>query len=359
MPYKENVTYCSKTLNIIIPAQIKGNIVAPKQTIALLTPGTGGSTFDAACRLLDIKQITKAKRFSVYEDGSYRSPIAFIPGWGGGWQTLKNELETNPSCCDQLDVILLHAPFGVHELLQSSNNSRKYVTIIADPALQIPSCINLRYQRGYDYDTREELDNPQTRIWAGKSAMEGKCTAKTLEIAKKNIEQHCYLCGVQDDITGLLEAFFGLQSWPAFAFPNFQVRGDKIIIPTADTAEIYRKQHKFDWKLYCWARENWKQWKSEHMERALRKPDAEIICMRPENINSRRFTSETIREIEQYNQWIMENSDESNPNLYDRTVSDVFRQEGSTQIKFKLFFWASRKDTQVDDQEIVDIWLKK
>lgn len=212
-----------------------------------------------------------------------------------------------------MDLNLL---FGLHELIEKES---KYISLIRNPIERAISSTNFNYQRGFvsgekinDYLIESEIDNPQTRILAGRSFTSGECNEEVLEIAKKNIEKHFLLVGLTEDTNTFIQALIAIQNWGTFALVKSQVTGKKIIseLPSELIEKLHNK-HGYDMQLYEWVKTRWNDWKKDHIDTSMSHIDNEkVICITSDFANTKKPSLLSIEEIKKYNDEISENEND-------------------------------------------------
>lgn len=194
---KSNITYNTAKIKILPLVELLHH-PNNHNMIFLHIPKVGGT---------NISYITEAyeglntKRFSIPRHNNI-SPTLITENWIGSMHNLENNCYND--LCNQYNVISGHFPYGVHEFL---SKKFRYITLVRHPIERELSSLNFDYQRGYiknktnakNYILYNMLDNPQTRMLAGKKYMSGVCDINTLKIAKNNLDKHFMIAGVTDD----------------------------------------------------------------------------------------------------------------------------------------------------------------
>jgi hypothetical protein len=310
---KKNISFASQHLTYLPTVQFKAPIPPAARIIFVHPPKTGGTTLCYVTEALTKTNLAfKATRFTVPRiDG--QSPGKIYENWLGGLKSAYIELEKNRDCCNDMNFISGHFPFGLHSIM---GIEAKYIVLVRNPIEREISNTNFDFQRGYlsresakEYLMTANIDNPQTRMLAGIEYMHGICDESVLAIAKNNIENYFILAGVTEDTNSFIQILASIQGWGSIALTKAQVTGDKAF-SELDT-EYYKllaDKHKFDLQLYEWVRARWFAWKQENIAQSTITANTQpILCILPEFASTRTPIFMTLNEIEEYN---MNRSDE-------------------------------------------------
>ncbi|MBS4052347.1 MAG: sulfotransferase family 2 domain-containing protein [Methylomonas sp.] len=229
--------------------------------IFLHIPKTAGSTVNAA---LEAQSLYHNKIYLKAPIRDYKPPILINKGWLGASNTLSN---IKPEILDSADIISGHFPFGVHSL---TNKTCSYFTIIRDPIEREISSFNYLYQTGEIEKTEifssfasHLLDNPQVRMLAGASYMDGVCNEETYNQALENLSNHFILFGPTEKTDEILNALIGIHKWPSIIHYQFNV-SKKRLVNNIDKSvyEALLEKNRYDKKLHEFATQHWKEWKN-------------------------------------------------------------------------------------------------
>lgn len=212
-----------------------------------------------------------------------RSPNLFTEGSIGGLARVKNNPEEFNGSNRHLDFISGHMP--VPEVQNESalfGSKVYYIGMMRTPVAREISAANFDFQRGYveqadivSYLLNMAIDNLQTRLYAGENAMTSKCTAETLEKAKKNIKERFTFVAPINDIDlvmAIVASRFGVTD---MAYAQAQVSGfpaitledeDKFGCKLRDLRYKLFEKHEYDNELYNWVKVEWEVWKIKHIE---------------------------------------------------------------------------------------------
>jgi hypothetical protein len=231
-------------------------------------PKSGGTTIDFILAATAARCGLGYRRFGV--STAFAPPVWLVPGWTGAWDTIKEYAETQVADAG-FGICGGHFPHGVHELLR---RPARYVTLIRDPLDRELSSFNYHYQNGVlDESISLEdlieqghlLDNPQTRMLAGRASMRGPCSEETFQLALLHLERDFDLVGVTEQVQGFIAALLGRLGFPAVTYERSRVT----VIRRIETAnprllEIMRRAHVWDLKLHCWCKERWREFEEKH-----------------------------------------------------------------------------------------------
>lgn len=308
---RKNRSFASQKIEILRPVTFTAPVEPCDRIIFIHPPKTGGTNL---CFIVDALSKTnslfKSTRFPVPRITG-QSPGLITENWIGGLKSVEDAMQINPHACDGWNFISGHFPFGLHEIL---DGPAKYIALIRHPIERALSSTNFDYQRGYitkenaqAYLLSAEIDNPQTRLLAGKAFMSGSCNDETLKMAKNNIQKHFLLAGITEDTNSFIQILASIQNWGALALPRNQVTGDKVIAQLGtEIKDILENKHKYDLRLYDWVKTQWKLWKANYINSVQDISAKEILCITPNFANTRSPKRMTEREVEIYNQALTE-----------------------------------------------------
>lgn len=308
---RKNRSFATQKIEILRPVTFTAPIEPCDRIILIHPPKTGGTNLCfIADALSKMNPHFKSTRFSVPRVTG-QSPGLITENWIGGLKSVENAMQMNPHACDGWHFISGHFPFGLHEML---DGPAKYIVLIRHPIERAISSTNFDYQRGYitkqdakTYLLSAEIDNPQTRLLAGRAFMHGACCDKTLEMAKHNLQNHFLLACVTEDTNSMIQVLASIQNWGALALPRHQVTGDKVIVElNTEMKALLENKHQYDVLLYDWVKTQWHLWKERHIHSVQEISTQKILCITPEFANTRMPKQMTEQEIEIYNQRLTE-----------------------------------------------------
>lgn len=180
-----------------------------------------------------------------------------------------------------------------------------------DPLQRSLSLTNFNFQRGLLKTIEEakknlfsELDNPQTRLFAGVEYMDGECTELTLEKAKSNIKKHFMFVAPTEDTETFLAILASIQEWQPIAISKQQITGAKILESIPDELrDKFIKENAIDIKLHTWVKEQWDLWKKLNIASISTPSDdsCEFLCIMPDFGSTQSATYLSLKEINEYN----------------------------------------------------------
>jgi hypothetical protein len=300
-----NLSYSRQTIHILPELETQPQD-STNRIIFLHTPKTAGTNVDNISKAISL--ITNAfhyQRLPVPRTPGC-SPVQIIEGWIGGWQ----QLELNPHLLETLPESFFltgHFPYGLHQYLSSPV---KYITLVRNPLERELSTANFAYQRGYidaeeftSYLLDQMIDNPQVRLIAGKEAMIGPCTEKTLNTAMQNIERDFLLTAPSDDVDIFLQLLASFQKWGPLAYAPMQITNEKIAKKLDPFLEKNLLQkHQWDIRFYNWVKQRWSLYKQAMIKgQKTILPEQVIFTLMPDHLSSRQPQWLTINDIEAHN----------------------------------------------------------
>ena len=301
-----------RPLRFKIPVQPSGCIVFTH------IPKTGGTNTEDITEALTKRHVgVKSIRVRAPKIAG-RSPNLITESWIGGLEHVEYDIRMNPHLYSEYNFISGHFPFGLHEHLL---NSSKYIVLVRHPVERAISSTNFDYQRG-DVTKEDaqnylfsEIDNPQTRILAGKAYMTGECNDATLAKAKSNIENHFLLAGVTEDTDMFIQILASIQNWGPLGLVRNQVTGDKALLTLSpEVLERLANKHEFDISLYNWVKERWHLWKENYVGIEQEIFDTSYLCITSDFGNTHSSKLMTEQEINIYNQELADDLIEINHN---------------------------------------------
>lgn len=305
---KKKSSFATAQLNILGTVHFKQPISLPNTIIFLHIPKTGGTNLHFLVEAWAKADSTfKPYRFAVPERTNGQGGSKIVKNWQGALKTAEEALSKKSDCCEDKHFISGHFPFGLHTHIKRTTG---YITLLREPVAQQLSAFYFACQRGHAIQEMLEtylgecLDNPQTRLLAGKKHMDGACTAAILEKAKQNIEEHFLLAGVTEDTDAFIQIFAAMQNRDPLALCRAQVTGEKReILPSEAFQKVLAEKHQFDMQLYQWVKKRWYEWKKNNV---CEVPvpiiqDEKILCLKPQFASTRLPEWCTIDEIETYN----------------------------------------------------------
>lgn len=333
---RKSRSFASQKLEILSLVQFRTSIQAVKNIIFIHPPKTGGTNLVFVAEALNKKFSTfQARRFSVPRVTN-QSPGLIKENWQGGLKAALDALKENPDCFAGLNFISGHFPLGLHQYIKKPV---LYIALIRNPIERAISNTNFDFQRGYisekealEYLLNSDIDNPQTRMIAGATHMQGKCSENTLLIAKKNIDANFLLLGVTEDTNSFIQILASIQGWGPLALTRSQVTGDKVITePSPTIINSLKEKHKYDLLLYEFAKQRWYRWKNEHVISNCDLSSEKIMCIPHEFANTKKPLFLTKQEIEVYNSKVTQDFIEINQKHAD-IANSLSRGEANTIV---------------------------
>jgi hypothetical protein len=239
------------------PPQVGGN-----SGLFLHIPKSAGTTVIA---ILEAQMLEKKTQYDRSVIRGYHPPIAIIPGWQGAWSDIDERSER----FNQADLMSGHFPYGVHTLL---NRDYHYFTVVREPVAREISTYNYLFQTGaiekdepFDSFANRMVDNPQVRMIAGHTYMDGPCTQETYDVAVQNLEKHFRVYGPSEETDDVINVLIGLYGWMSVAYCSFNITKKKLVKEISDElkAELAQK-HEWDLKLHQHVKTHWAKFKAEY-----------------------------------------------------------------------------------------------
>jgi Sulfotransferase family len=223
----------------------------------------------------------------------FQPPIWIAPGWTGAWGEIPPPTLAKAAAAG---FVSGHFPFGIDGLLPSPSH---YITLIRDPVEREVSSYNFHFQRGFidgsvplaAYAERRQLvDNPQTRMLAGREAMSGSCTEETFALALQHLETRFTLIGAVPHVHEYICALLGMHGWPPVLYARAQLTAvRRIETIDSELRELLQGYHRFDLRLHEFATLHWQRWARRHI---LSQPqvadDQDILVIPPDYYTTRR-----------------------------------------------------------------------
>src|SRR5262245_12090833 len=218
------LSFASKAMKLAVPAQVTG--IArddAEREIFLHVPKCAGTNVNFLLAVCCSYTGQKYRRLIVTE---FRPPIWIAAGWTGAWGSVLREGFAGAATAK---FVSGHFPFGIDALLPSPSH---YITLIRDPVEREVSSYNFHFQRGFIdgsvplatyVENRQLVDNPQTRMLAGKQAMFGPCTEETFALAQHNLQTRFPLVGAVPYVHDYICALLGMHRWPPVLYARAQL----------------------------------------------------------------------------------------------------------------------------------------
>lgn len=310
----QDLSFSRSNLEILPNVTLKKSLWQSNETIVFIHPPktAGTNLVNLMEAVASVKQDVIVKRAAVPRI-SGRSPNLFTEGSLGGLSRIMNNIGEFNGERQHLDFISGHMPipevqdepklFGVHKV--------SYIGLVRNPIDREISAANFDFQRGYieqadaaAYLLERAIDNPQTRLIAGQNAMTGKCTADTLEKAKKNIQNRFkFIAPIEDigTVMAIVANHFGMSD---VAYAQAQVTGLKAI--AAEDNDLYAKltqKHQYDLELYHWVKAEWAIWKERHIESISSNvdPTKHYLSLMPDFSQTQRPKIMDAQQLSEYN----------------------------------------------------------
>ena len=231
-----------------------------------------------------------------------QSPNLITSGWEGGLKNIQDRLRADPSLFKNTSFVSGHFPVGLDEYISNSS----YIALVRNPIEREISALNFDYQRGYieadqaeEYLFRTMIDNPQTRMLAGLSYMNGPCNEETYAAAVKNIREKFLFVAPHDEANSVLQVLAGIYDVGSFGISRPQITGIKLIDTPSDAlAENLARKHHFDFRLSLEVNQAWKEWKANYVAgEKIDIRDEKILCLGPEFAKTKKPVLLTYQEI--------------------------------------------------------------
>jgi hypothetical protein len=163
-------------------------------------------------------------------------------------------------------LILGHTVFGLHELVPRPST---YITLLRRPVSLVLSQYGfVRRTPGHRHHQAaqsmgleeylasglaQEMNNSQTRALAGAVEVPyGENPPELLELAKRNVEEHCRVVGLTERFDESLVLFGLAFGWSRLSYVRANVASKRVVPSPAGLAEIERL-NALDLELYDWA----------------------------------------------------------------------------------------------------------
>ncbi len=286
-----DLSFASRDVYLAVPSRLR-QMVAPVQAereIFLHLPKCGGTNINF---LLAVCCGYARQRYQRMVVTDYRPSIWIRLGWTGAWGEIAPE---SLSKAAEAAFISGHLPFGIDGVLPGPSH---YITVLRDPVDREISSYNFHYQRGFidgqtpleAYVERGEvIDNPQTRMLAGRAAMSGECTEETFVNAMRNLDTRFRLVGVVGHLHEFMCALLGLQDWPPVVYARAQLTAIRRIDGSdLRLRALLRGYHGFDHRLHQLAAERWREWAARHVEGSVPVGEDQDILMIPPDYYEKR-----------------------------------------------------------------------
>jgi len=316
---RKNRSFVSQKIEILPQVTFKLPIEPCDHLIFIHLPKTGGTNLYYVTEALS-KQMQNFKSNRIHVPRIPNQPTCCITeNWIGALESAESIMRGDNEYYKDSNFISGHFPFGLHNALDSSS---KYITLIRNPVERTVSSTNFGYQRGQvsliqaeNYLLSAEIDNPQTRLLAGREYMSGICSTRALEQAKENISNHFLLAGITDDTNTFIQVLASIQNWGSLALARNQVTGDKVITTlTSELLDNITKKHQYDLLLYTWVKNRWQKWKERYLNETLNVLSEKVLCITSDFANTRQPKFLTESEIYTYNNGITEELVETSQN---------------------------------------------
>ncbi|MCH8207462.1 MAG: sulfotransferase family 2 domain-containing protein [Nitrospinae bacterium] len=186
-------------------------------------------------------------------------------------------LKNKPKNLSQLKLIYGHMKFGIHEHI---SGDCRYFTILRDPVSRVISHHRFLLSEAAlppGKKTLEEyvrwlsennMDNHQTRVLAGSwfdNDTSAPSAPEMLERARKNLDEHFILAGIQERFTESIALLNILMGWENKSFVTRNVTSNKgISYPEKFEEEsklksLIKKNNEYDYELYDYAKSNFEK----------------------------------------------------------------------------------------------------
>lgn len=183
-------------------------------------------------------------------------------------------LKNKPKNFSHLKLIYGHMKFGIHEHIPGDC---RYFTMLRDPVARVISHHRFLLSESAlppGRKTLEEyvrwlsennMDNHQTRVLAGSwldNAASVPSSPEMMESARKNLDEHFILTGIQERFTESIALLNVLMGWENKSFVTRNVTSNKgisypeIFEEESELKSLIKKNNEYDCELYDYARSN-------------------------------------------------------------------------------------------------------
>jgi hypothetical protein len=241
-------------------------------------PKSAGTTVIA---ILEAQMLENKTQYDRSVIRGHHPPIAITPAWQGAWSDMDDRSER----FNQADLISGHFPFGVHTLL---NRDYHYFTVIREPVAREISTYNYLFQTGaiekdepFESFAKRMVDNPQVRLIAGHTYMDGPCTQDTYDAAIRNLESFFRVYGPSEETDDVINVLIGLYGWKPVAYCSFNITKKKLVKDISDDlkAELAQK-HAWDRQLHEHVKAHWVQFKAKYgIKNRVLSPNDEVLSI--------------------------------------------------------------------------------
>jgi hypothetical protein len=287
-----DLSFASKNMRLAVPYVLDSGVRRKQEEreIFLHIPKCAGTNINF---LLSVYCAYLRQQYHRLVVTDFQPPIWIGPGWTGAWATIPADKMEKAAAAN---FVSGHFPFGVDALLPGASH---YITLVRDPVEREVSSYNFHFQRGFidgsvsltDYVRRGDLvDNPQTRMLAGREAMSGPCTEETLALARRNLETRFALVGAVPYVHEYICALLGMHGWAPLLYAKAQITAVRSIEKVDDDLrQLLMRYHRLDVQLHQHAIQSWLAWARRFVvaERPVA-GDQAVLVIPPDFYTSRR-----------------------------------------------------------------------
>jgi hypothetical protein len=283
------LSFASRGMRLAVPCQLERGRADSEREIFLHVPKCAGTNVNFLLAVCCGYTKQKYSRLVVTE---FRPPIWITAGWTGAWSNAAPDVLSKAA---DAQFVSGHFPFGIDAVLPPASH---YITLIRDPVEREVSSYNFHFQRGFidgsvplaAYVANQQLvDNPQTRMLAGRDAMFGACTEETFLLAQRNLDTRFSLVGAVPYVHEFICALLGLHGWPPVLYARAQLTAVRRIHTVDDSLQqLLWSYHHFDVRLHEFATRRWQQWARDHIVSQAGVDDNQDVLVIPPDYYERR-----------------------------------------------------------------------